>query len=552
MEIISILLPIVLFIITLIVIFTIRSADRRERRLDVMRKYVNQYMGEIKEAEERFHEVLGVIETRLQNDKGEISQLFEQIHGEREQLLVHHEDLGELQSTFIYYREVLQELATLTTKAEQRIASIKEGLVEIKANEELVEQLEVQRGEIDNLLKEISTSVEKSVEEHNRRLEQGVGEALIRARIKAEEQIEAPLNQAHATFQAIISNVQAYMRELLERSKLLQETTQELSHASVATLDQLSQQVNTTKLSIEEGDQNIAQIDAERSRLQLLVEALHTELNQLEENIVTSSSKLSSKEEELKELEGQVESVKDELDLALAERERLKEEEEQRELLRKAQIDEIGDTPPPPEEEFFEEEEDEDEDDATIDLPFDEDDDFQLEEELFDEDDELYEDEEELAEFEEEDEESKLEEELFEEDDETFEEEEGLAELEEYWLDEESQLLDDDDELYEDEEELAEFEEEDEESQLEEELFEEDDETFEEEEELAELEESQLLDDELCEDEVLQLEEELLEEYDEELVEPEEDYLDEEDEIIKAGEEYSLEEDEEEIVLDLD
>ncbi len=83
MEIISILLPIVLFIITLIVIFTIRSADRRERRLDVMRKYVNQYMGEIKEAEERFHEVLGVIETRLQNDKGEISQLFEQIHGER-------------------------------------------------------------------------------------------------------------------------------------------------------------------------------------------------------------------------------------------------------------------------------------------------------------------------------------------------------------------------------------------------------------------------------------------------------------------------------------
>jgi DNA repair exonuclease SbcCD ATPase subunit len=522
MEIISILLPIVLFIITLIVIFTIRSADRRERRLDVMRKYVNQYMGEIKEAEERFHEVLGVIETRLQNDKGEISQLFEQIHGEREQLLVHHEDLGELQSTFIYYREVLQELATLTTKAEQRIASIKEGLVEIKANEELVEQLEVQRGEIDNLLKDISTSVEKSVEEHNRRLEQGVGEALIRARIKAEEQIEAPLNQAHATFQAIISNVQAYMRELLERSKLLQETTQELSHASVATLDQLSQQVNTTKLSIEEGDQNIAQIDAERSRLQLLVEALHTELNQLEENIVTSSSKLSSKEEELKELEGQVESVKDELDLALAERERLKEEEEQRELLRKAQIDEIGDTPPPPEEEFFEEEEDEDEDDATIDLPFDEDDDFQLEEELFDEDDELYED------------------------------EEGLAELEEYWLDEESQLLDDDDELYEDEEELAEFEEEDEESQLEEELFEEDDETFEEEEELAELEESQLLDDELCEDEVLQLEEELLEEYDEELVEPEEDYLDEEDEIIKADEEYSLEEDEEEIVLDLD
>lgn len=519
MEIISILLPIVLFIITLIVIFTIRGADRRERRLDVMRKYVTQYMGEIKEAEEKFHEELGIVETRFQNDKAEINQLFEQIHGEREKLLVHHEDLGELQSTFIYYREVLQELATLTTKAEQRIASIKEGLLEIKESEEVVEQIEIQRGEIDNLLKELSDAVEKSVVAHNRRLEQGVGEALIRARIKAEEQIEAPLNQAHATFQAIITNVQAYMRELSERSKLLQETTQELSQVSVATLDQLSQQINTTKLSIEEGDQNIAQLDAERSRLQLLVEDLNTELGVLEEEITTKSSQLSTKEEALKELEEQVESVKDELDFALAERERLKEEEEQRELLLKTQIDEIGDTPPPIEEELPVVDEEEEEEDATIDLPFDEGLLEPLEKPLDGYDDILAE----------------------------FEEEEEVAEEYDDILGE----LDDEPEEEDEENIEGDFYDEDEESQLEDELFEEEDEIYEdEEEELVDPEEFYV-------DEESQLEEELLED-DDETYEDEEHYteeelLEDEDHIIEPlGDEYILEDDEEEIVLDLD
>ncbi len=461
MTIISILLPIVLFIITLIVIFTIRGADRRERRLEVMRKYVTQYMSDIKETEERFHEAVGIIEAGLQANKVEIDQLFERVYRQREELMGHSEDLGELQKTFIYYRDVLQELADLTTKAEQRIAVVKDDLTEIERSEEFVERVKAQRIEIDNLHKEITSVIDGSVEEHNVRLEEEVGEAIIRARIKAEEEIEVPLNQAHATFQAIISNVQAFLKELLERHNLLEASTAELSKVSVATLDKLSEQINSTKASILEGDQNILQLDDERSRLELMVQALHKEQAKLEESLAASSSEVSAKEEELRELEGQVESVKDELDLALAERERLKAEEEQRELLEKAKIDALGDTFEPvaeelPIEEEETEESEEEEEDATIDLPFDEGLTEPLTDIEEDYDDMLAELEEEYA--------DESEEELTERDELLLEEEE-LEELEatDEYSEEEDDLVEDEgevvdeDELYEDDEEEEEY-----------------------------------------------------------------------------------------------
>jgi chromosome segregation ATPase len=473
MTIISILLPIVLFIITLIVIFTMRGADRRERRLEVMRKYVTQYMSDIKETEERFHEAVGIIEAGLQANKVEIDQLFERVYRQREELMGHSEDLGELQKTFIYYREVLQELADLTTKAEERIAVVKDDLTEIERSEEFVERVKAQRIEIDNLHKEVTTVIDGSVEEHNMRLEEEVDEAIVRARIKAEEEIEIPLNQAHATFQAIISNVQVFLKELLERHNLLEASTAELSKVSVATLDKLSEQINSTKASILEGDQNILQLNDERSRLELMVQALQKEQAELEESLAASTSEITAKEEELKELEGQVESVKDQLDLALAERERLKAEEEQRELLEKAKIDALGDTPEPVDEELpIEEEETEEatEEDPTIDLPFDEgltqpltdiEEDYdqmlaELEEEYADESgddleeelaetDELLLEEEELAELDDTDEYSEEDGDLVEDDEEVVDEIEEEEEVED--------IKEDEAELYEEEEE---------------------------------------------------------------------------------------------------
>ncbi len=526
MTIISILLPIVLFIITLIIIFTIRGADRRERRLEVMRKYVTQYMSDIKETEERFHEAVGIIEAGLQANKVEIDQLFERVYRQREELMGHSEDLGELQKTFIYYREVLQELADLTTKAEQRIAVVKDDLTEIERSEEFVERVKAQRIEIDNLHKEISSLIDGSVAEHNVRLEEEVGEAIVRARIKAEEEIEIPLNQAHATFQAIISNVQVFLKELLERHNLLEASTAELSKVSVATLDKLSEQINSTKASILEGDQNILQLDDDRSRLELMVQALHKEQAKLEESIATSSSEISAKEEELKKLEGQVESVKDELDLALAERERLKAEEEQRELLEKAKIDALGDTPEPIEEELPSEaeEDEEEEEDATIDLPFDE----GLTEPLTaieeDYDDMLAELEEEYAD----------------------EGEEELTETEELLLEEELEELEDTDEysedLTEDDEEVVdETEEEEEEGDTTIDL------SFDEElaEPLTDIEED-------YDDMLAELEEEYADEGEEELEELDDtdEYSEEEDDFSEDEEEYNLDDDEEEIILD--
>ena len=61
----------------------------------------------------------------------------------------------------------------------------------------------------------------------------------------------------------------------------------------------------------------------------------------VEEGIVKSSELLVHKEQELKELEQQVQTIQDDLDVALAERQRLVEEEEQRELEMKDRLDNL-------------------------------------------------------------------------------------------------------------------------------------------------------------------------------------------------------------------
>ncbi|MFA5468150.1 MAG: hypothetical protein WC224_03720 [Sphaerochaetaceae bacterium] len=361
-EFISILLSIVLFTITLIVVFTFRSADRRERRLEAVRKYAGQYMNDIKEAEGRFQEVVGEVSDALGRNKTEIEALFTKIFTQREELFAHSEDLNELQKTFVYYQEVLEQLSALTNRAEQRVNLVRGEIEELGHLEDVVESVEARRRESTELLEKVATIIDGSVEEHKRRLEGEVEVSLVKAQEKLNAYIAVPLERAEKTFQAVMTNMQAFMREMGEREALLSEVVEKLSKASLNDFDTLEELLGQAKRALEEGNRDLETLDAARIKLELQIVALNTEKEVLEESMAQSSAELQSVEREL-------ESAKDALDLALAERERLKREEEERELQLKTLIDDFGDVP---EEEQFEEEVPEEVvQEESIDLPFD-------------------------------------------------------------------------------------------------------------------------------------------------------------------------------------
>ncbi|HLW21964.1 MAG TPA: hypothetical protein VKZ39_02140, partial [Sphaerochaetaceae bacterium] len=139
-EMIPIILSVGLFVLTLIIIFTLRKADRQNRRLDIMRQYVGQYISEVKNAESRLHELITDVESRLDENRRGTEELVSQIMRERESLFSHNEDLEELQKTLAYYHEVLGQLGAMTEKAEMRTRQVRSEVQKVEAVNRTIEE----------------------------------------------------------------------------------------------------------------------------------------------------------------------------------------------------------------------------------------------------------------------------------------------------------------------------------------------------------------------------------------------------------------------------
>lgn len=338
-EILPILLSIGLFIITLIVIFTLRSADRRDRKLDVMRRYVAQYMAEVKRAEAHMQERVVEFDHRLAENKQSMELLVNQITSQREGLLSHSEDLNELQKTLTYYHQVLGQLSAMTEKAEIRTRQVKEEVSKVEQVQTIIDKFSIKIAESEELVHQQDERLEHIVNHHKVRMERQVEESVADAKIAIDALIDESLNHTDITFQTMISTVQAFLRELNNRTEIVEGVLKRLTTSSLSALDELELVIAETKKEIEEHEQVLAAIMQKREAMESSIETLVQRKKGFEEELEKNASLLGHQEQKLKELEQQVKTVQDELDIALGERQRLIEEEELRELEMKARLD---------------------------------------------------------------------------------------------------------------------------------------------------------------------------------------------------------------------
>lgn len=338
-EILPILLSIGLFIITLIVIFTLRSADRRDRKLDVMRRYVAQYMAEVKRAEVHMQERVVEFDHRLAENKQSMELLVNQITSQREGLLSHSEDLNELQKTLTYYHQVLGQLSAMTEKAEIRTRQVKEEVSKVEQVQTIIDKFSIKIAESEELVHQQDERLEHIVNHHKVRMERQVEESVADAKIAIDALIDESLNHTDITFQTMISTVQAFLRELNNRTEIVEGVLKRLTTSSLSALDELELVIAETKKEIEEHEQVLATIMQKREAMESSIETLVQRKKGFEEELEKNASLLGHQEQKLKELEQQVKTVQDELDIALGERQRLIEEEELRELEMKARLD---------------------------------------------------------------------------------------------------------------------------------------------------------------------------------------------------------------------
>ena len=185
-DLLPILLPIALFVVTLIIIFTLRSSDKRNRGLATVKKLLDNYKGDVEASDNNFKQYAIELEQTVSKKDQEVKGLIQTVNGQIGELKSYSEDLVRLKNTMETYRTALEGLAVLTKDADQKVRTVQDE----------VDRLDRVRAVIDGFKQDM-----KDADEHLRKHEQQV--------IQLERESIEHMNQA-------VSDTDSNMDEAIE------------------------------------------------------------------------------------------------------------------------------------------------------------------------------------------------------------------------------------------------------------------------------------------------------------------------------------------------
>ena len=185
-DLLPILLPIALFIVTLIIIFTLRASDKRNRGLATVKKLLDNYKGDVEASDNNFKQYAIELEQTVSKKDQEVKGLIQTVNGQIGELKSYSEDLVRLKNAMETYRSALDGLAVLTKDADQEVRTVQDE----------VDRLDKVRAVIDGFKQDM-----KDADEHLRKHEQQV--------IQLERESIEHMNQA-------VSDTDSNMDEAIE------------------------------------------------------------------------------------------------------------------------------------------------------------------------------------------------------------------------------------------------------------------------------------------------------------------------------------------------
>ncbi|NBK23949.1 MAG: hypothetical protein EOM68_18200, partial [Spirochaetia bacterium] len=118
----ELLLPVVLFILTLVIIFLLRSDDKRNQRRDLIRKRSQALLKTVEGSLTQFNESAQIVEERISKKIDESRLLMSHVDSQLTDLEARSEDLATLQKVLSTYQTSLTQLESTTVQVEQRAA----------------------------------------------------------------------------------------------------------------------------------------------------------------------------------------------------------------------------------------------------------------------------------------------------------------------------------------------------------------------------------------------------------------------------------------------
>jgi DNA repair exonuclease SbcCD ATPase subunit len=121
----ELLLPVILFVLTLIIVFSLRAEDKRDRRIELLKQRMQRFSREIEFAQSQFKDVSQQTEERINQRVEDAHSLASEIDRRLADLQSRGDDLSKLQEVMDNYHTVLTRLGEITAQAEQRIEDVK-------------------------------------------------------------------------------------------------------------------------------------------------------------------------------------------------------------------------------------------------------------------------------------------------------------------------------------------------------------------------------------------------------------------------------------------
>lgn len=160
----ELLLPVVFFLITLIIIYLLRVEDRRDRRLDLIKKRMSDFSAEVERVIQNFRDTAQITEERITKRVESSKALTARLDEQLADLQNRSDDLLKLQEVLNTYRDSISRLGATTATVESRIGQVRREV-------ERLEAVNTKIKEFDNRLEERTSLFERLMEEEDDRWE---------------------------------------------------------------------------------------------------------------------------------------------------------------------------------------------------------------------------------------------------------------------------------------------------------------------------------------------------------------------------------------------
>ena len=338
-ELLPMILSIVLFLITLVIIITLRKADRRDRSIDLIKRYVAQHSEKLYRSGEEMKTMIAEVESRFYTAQSDAEVAIVQINEQKKELFSHLEDLEGLHNTIVQYHKVLTDLSEMTRDVETRTQSVKLEIEEVKQVKELIDNFNISIGESQEEIDTSQQRLHQSMIVYQTKIEESVEDSLEMVRKSFEDEKQKFLDTLEPVFQQMRETSTTLLKEINEQIIKVEQSSELLVNSHAFTLDDLKnrceeriKEVGQQTTVLEELEQKIAILTGTTSTLEIEQEQKRAEFEKLQEQVVTTK-------EEVDTLEKDKETIEEEIEEALQIQAQLKKEEELSSLIEREKVD---------------------------------------------------------------------------------------------------------------------------------------------------------------------------------------------------------------------